>query len=45
MALFLFGLRQSHNVVVNAGKFVNAISMLLIILESFLTLLGAKVVI
>jgi hypothetical protein len=30
---------------VNAGKFVNAISMLLIILESFLTLLGAKVVI
>jgi hypothetical protein len=44
MAVFLFGLRQSHNVV-NAGKFVNAISMLLIILESFLTLLGAKVVI
>jgi hypothetical protein len=38
MALFSVGLRQNYNVVVNAGKFVNAISMLFILLESLLTL-------
>jgi hypothetical protein len=38
MAVFSLGLQQSHNVVVNAGKFVNVISILFILLESILTL-------